>query len=189
MSLLNNEQTRLWLGQFPKDDVSTASKLLERFVYVDDAGFARRISYLAMQTYADMGPVAFFIERELPMRWANVVRPITRKTRAKLSAASPLFRVAPSKILRPVRMYKEDLVDRGRSVPKRLRAEGAALPVVASPRNDRQVIGSEGIVASAISKLCEQHPEQFFLQPNAKKVRVHRIRQFVVVTDFIGTGG
>lgn len=59
-------------------------------------------------------------------------------------------------------------------------------PVVADPK--RQSIGSEGIVASLISKFCAAHRDTALSHPGPDDLREKRARRIVLVTDFIGSG-
>lgn len=67
------------------------------------------------------------------------------------------------------------------------RATGAGIqPVVADPK--RQSIGSEGIVATLISKFCAAHRDTALSHPGPDQLRKQRVRKIVLVTDFIGSG-
>lgn len=67
------------------------------------------------------------------------------------------------------------------------RATGAGVqPVVADPKS--QSIGSEGIVATLISKFCAAHRDTALSHPGPNELREHRVRKIVLVTDFIGSG-
>lgn len=48
-------------------------------------------------------------------------------------------------------------------------------------------VGSEGIIAQLITELNRTHP-QCLNHPNPRQIRQKKIRRFVVVTDFIGSG-
>lgn len=49
-------------------------------------------------------------------------------------------------------------------------------------------VGSEGIVAQLISEMCALYPGRFYDHPGPNLIRKHKIRRFIVVTDFIGSG-
>lgn len=67
------------------------------------------------------------------------------------------------------------------------RATGAGIqPVVANPA--RQSIGSEGIVATLISKFCAAHRDTALSHPGPDELRDQRARKIILVTDFIGSG-
>lgn len=159
-SLSDNIAAKLWLQQFSPAEEPYARKILEKFLFVSGTEFTDNLGHLALSSFPVNDVVAFFIERQLPT------------TRARL----------------PLKMYKEVKMSKGRGLPKRLRAEGAALQSVESPRNDQQDIGSEGIVASVLSQLCRQYKKRFVLHPSANEIRKRRVTHFVIVSDFIGSG-
>jgi len=43
-------------------------------------------------------------------------------------------------------------------------------------------------VAQLVSEVCRAHPQQVFNHPGPDAIRKRRIRRFVLVTDFIGSG-
>lgn len=49
-------------------------------------------------------------------------------------------------------------------------------------------VGSEGIVATLITELVREYKGIVFNNPGPGLIRKHRIRRFIVVTDFIGSG-
>lgn len=79
------------------------------------------------------------------------------------------------------RLFKE-------SRTKVKRAYGAGPSPVQSPHYGRHETGSEGIVANLITQIKRQHKQFFFDHPGPDDIRRKRIRRFVLVTDFIGTG-
>lgn len=160
MFLSDNIAAKLWLQQFSPAEEPYARKMLEKFLFVSGAEFTDNLGHLAYNSFPANDVVAFYIERQLPT------------TRTRL----------------PLKMYKEVKIFKGRGLPKRLRAEGAALQSVESPRNDQQDIGSEGIVASVLSQLCRQYKKRFVLHPSANEIRKRRVTHFVIVSDFIGSG-
>lgn len=71
---------------------------------------------------------------------------------------------------------------------KNRRASGAG-PQPVRPKHDFDLtVGSEGIVAWLVSDICKQHPKQFISHPSPAQVRESEVRNFVVVTDMIGSG-
>lgn len=67
------------------------------------------------------------------------------------------------------------------------RAEGTGVqPVVADPRN--QEVGSEGVVANLVTDFCRRNPATCFSHPGPTLLRRRKVRQIVIVTDFIGSG-
>ncbi|MBY3125548.1 phosphoribosyltransferase-like protein [Rhizobium laguerreae] len=82
---------------------------------------------------------------------------------------------------RPNRLFKQS--DR-----KPFRAAGAGpRPIDPFHAYDADV-GSEGIVAQAVSELCRRFPKVYFNHPGPDQIRKNKIRRFVLVTDFIGSG-
>ncbi len=81
----------------------------------------------------------------------------------------------------PNRMFKES-----RSRPRR--ADGHGPPPVPQGRPYDRETGSEGIIATLITGLVRADPKRFLDHPGPKLIRKKRVRSFVVVTDFIGSG-
>lgn len=97
----------------------------------------------------------------------------------------------------PVGVYVEREVRHRRGVPFRLfketttkirRAYGVGPPPIESTRAYEADVGSEGLVAQLVSEVCRRHPQQVFNHPGPDAIRKHRIRRFILVTDFIGSG-
>lgn len=82
---------------------------------------------------------------------------------------------------KPNRLFKQS--DR-----RPLRAVGAGPRPIDPYRAYDADVGSEGIVAQAISELCRRHSSRFFNHPGPDQIRKYQIRKFVLVTDFIGSG-
>lgn len=189
LHLSESTHAKLWLTQFKGAEESLARALLDKFVLISSRKFASELTAEA-ERIAPGEKVAFFVEREIPRHWVKI-KPLQKfsypaqgtNQRVTVSALP-----SKKKKLVPRGMYKEVLLPRGKGLPKRCRAEGEALPAVSSIRRDQQSIGSEGIVATAISKVCEANNARFCLHPSTNHVRKFRVRHFVVVTDFIGSG-
>lgn len=49
-------------------------------------------------------------------------------------------------------------------------------------------VGSEGIIAWLVTDICKQHPTRFISHPSPDQIRRKRVRQFMLVTDMIGSG-
>lgn len=79
------------------------------------------------------------------------------------------------------RLFKE-------SHTKVKRAYGAGPPPTQSKHSGRHETGSEGIVANLITQIRRKHRKIFFDHPGPDVIRRRRIRRFILVTDFIGTG-
>jgi hypothetical protein len=97
----------------------------------------------------------------------------------------------------PVGLYAERELQRRHGVPFRLfkeprrkikRATGLGPQPVQSTNLNRPDVGSEGIVAQLISELCRERPNEFFNHPGPNIIRKKKIRRFLVVTDFLGSG-
>lgn len=162
MELFNHPPIILWLEQFGRDskDQSLANLMLEKFRYVSNQDLRGDISQLLLTSIPKNQVAAIYIEREL------------QTTRNK----------------NPIKMYREIKIKKSGIRKKALRATGAAQAVVKSSRNDRQTVGSEGILANHMSQLCSQNSKRFILHPSAELIRTEKIRHVVIVTDFIGSG-
>jgi len=97
----------------------------------------------------------------------------------------------------PVGLYAERELRKRFDVPHRLfkeprrmvkRAHGAGPRPVDPTRAYDSDVGSEGLVAHLVSELCREHPTRLFSHPGPNKIRKEKIRRFVLVTDFIGSG-
>ena len=97
----------------------------------------------------------------------------------------------------PIGVYVEREVRHRHGVPFRLfketktkvrRAHGVGPRPVEPTRAYDADVGSEGLVAQLVSEVCRAHPKQVFNHPGPDAIRKHRIRRFVLVTDFIGSG-
>jgi hypothetical protein len=152
----------LWLDQFNRipGDRELAAEMLEKFRYVKNVDLESDLSILLKKNIPSNETAALYVERELP----------TTRNR------------------KPVKMYKEVKVIRPGSRKRALRAKGAAKAVVQSPTNRWQQVGSEGVIAQQLTKLCKQHPDRFILHPSAEEIRDSSIRHLVIVTDFLGSG-
>jgi len=180
MSLMCSRVADLWLSQF-KDatDHALATKLLQKFVFISADDFQRDLKALIASKLPEPKTAAFYIEREL--KQVKPLWPYKQRDKRKVAAGS-----SPKKIAE--KMYPEVESSRGRSFPKRWTAHGSALPAVKSPTNLQQDIGSEGVVAMAISKLCMLRRDRFALQPHTNDLTPGKAAHLVVVTDFIGSG-
>lgn len=163
--LKEQEKTQLWLSQFPNpSDRQLAETLLDSINYCPLNEFKNSLTKLIKSELPLKQPSALFIEREL------------QKTRATL----------------PPPVYKQQLTlkSESKSKPKKrhLRAYGAAMQAVQSLTYTTQDVGSEGVVAFIGNTVCRSNPNRFLLQPTAENVRKSKVRNFVILTDFIGSG-
>lgn len=97
----------------------------------------------------------------------------------------------------PLGLYVERKVRRYKGVPNRLfkepqrkvkRAIGGGPDPVDSMHAGRHEVGSEGILAQLVTQVQRADPQTFYNHPGPNAIRRERIRNFVLVTDFIGTG-
>ncbi|MGX1181552.1 hypothetical protein AB7M31_004620 [Pseudomonas sp. IAP-CY TE4608] len=163
--LKEQEKTQLWLDQFDNsNDRQLAETLLDSINYCPLNEFKNSLTKLIKSELPLKQPSALFIEREL------------QQTRATL----------------PPPVYKQQLTlkSESKSTPKKrhLRAYGAAMQAVQSLRYTTQDVGSEGVVAFIGNTVCRSNPNRFLLQPTAENVRKSKVRNFVILTDFIGSG-
>ncbi len=97
----------------------------------------------------------------------------------------------------PIGLYAERELKHRKGIPHKLfresrnkvrRAEGSGPQPVKPTKAYDPSVGSEGIVAQLITELCRQFPKKFLNHPGPDKIRKKRMRRFMVVTDFIGSG-
>lgn len=109
-----------------------------------------------------------------------------------------LLRGVAENIKSPIALYAERRIPGPRDAPNRLykwprrkvrRAAGAALQPADPERFNEPDIGSEGIVANIISTLQREEPNLFRVHPSMCDLRQRQPRKFILVTDFIGSGG
>ena len=71
---------------------------------------------------------------------------------------------------------------------KHRRAFGSGPPVIRPVRTVDPEVGSEGIIAQIVSEISEQARTRATIHPGPKTIRERKIRRFILVTDFIGSG-
>lgn len=161
MRITDYRPAALWLGQFSRpEDHNLAAQMLDRLRYVTNVDLASDIALQLERVIPRGEKAALYIERELQTVRNN----------------------------KPIKMYKEDKLKVAGRRRRGLRAVGAALAAVRSPTNNRQQVGSEGVIAQQLTQLCARHRGRFILQPTAEEIRAARVRHMVIVTDFIGSG-
>lgn len=160
-SLKELEKSQLWLDQFnvPSDRV-LAEKLLDSINYCPINEFNKSLTKLIKNRLPSNVPSALFIEREL------------QKTKAKL----------------PPPIYKSKKIYNPRSKQKHMRADGAAIQAIKSLKYKTQDIGSEALTTLIAKELCRSDSKRFLFQPAADNTRESQVRNFVILTDFIGSG-
>jgi hypothetical protein len=98
------------------------------------------------------------------------------------SSSCRLWSVAADKL------FKEEKIKLKEKKKYRLRAYGIGpSPIKPTKAYDPQV-GSEGLVAHLATELCREFPKSFFSHPGPATIRKHRIRRFMLLTDFVGSG-
>jgi hypothetical protein len=97
----------------------------------------------------------------------------------------------------PIGVYVERELPHRHGVPFRLfketntkvrRAHGVGPQPIQPTKAYDADVGSEGLVAQLVSEVCRAHPTQVFNHPGPDAIRKHRVRRFILVTDFIGSG-
>lgn len=109
-----------------------------------------------------------------------------------------MLRDLPDEFDGPFGLFVERKVRRYNGVPNRLfnqprrlkqrRARGGGPNPVDSPHAGRHEVGSEGLLAQFSTELTRAQPTVFFNHPGPNRIRNSAIRNFVLITDFIGTG-
>ncbi|MGN8083302.1 phosphoribosyltransferase-like protein [Variovorax sp. 22077] len=184
--ITDGERERLWLSQFKSgDEQALARKLLSSFMLVDYSTLSNRL-VREIRSYGKRETIGVFIEREIAHRW-TVSRYSAPRWSMKPARRQMEFRFFSKRFLAPVRMYKEEAIKIARGVPPKLRAIGAALPIVQPKRLDQQAIGSEGVLAT-IASTAAKTQGNVLVHPSANVIRGKKIRHLVVLTDFIGSG-
>lgn len=99
--------------------------------------------------------------------------------------------------LMPVGLYAERELRKRGGIPHRLykesrtkikRAYGVGPSPVMPIRAFDLDVGSEGIVAQLVSELEREKPKFFISHPGPDRIRKSKVRRFILVTDFIGSG-
>lgn len=97
----------------------------------------------------------------------------------------------------PVALYAERSIRKYMGQPNRLfketkgkvkRANGMGPKPVQSENNKYPETGSEGIVANIITQFVRSNREIAFDHPGPDLIREKKIRRFILVTDFVGSG-
>ncbi|MGL3214054.1 phosphoribosyltransferase-like protein [Bradyrhizobium sp. BR 1433] len=95
---------------------------------------------------------------------------------------------------RPIALFSERAVPKraGKALPffpgtETARATGPGVPPIEVDPNDQEV-GSEGLIANLITNLVRHHGADVLSHPGPTRMRRERVRNIVIVTDFIGSG-
>ena len=68
------------------------------------------------------------------------------------------------------------------------RAEGTHVKPIDIIRRTQPDIGSEGLIGNITTQINREDPRTFLNHPGPKSIRREKVRHFVLVTDFVGTG-
>ena len=71
---------------------------------------------------------------------------------------------------------------------KQRRAYGSGPPIISPAKTVDPEVGSEGLVAHLVTQVIRQNKGKATIHPGPDTIRKRRIRRFILVTDFIGTG-
>lgn len=179
MPILDNEATTLWRAQFKQDeDFLLVGKILKKFKFVSASEFRTDMHAHISRTIPSDAKAAFYTERELQL--------VHRKWKYKRSEGYSLKNRFTGKVA--VAMYPEIATKKGKGLPKKWTASGSPLPPVKSRQNLVQDIGSEGVVATLVSKVCSTDSSRLVLHPHTNALASMHVQYLVVVTDFIGSG-
>ena len=97
----------------------------------------------------------------------------------------------------PVGLYVERELKKWHGTPNRLfkehlgkprRAEGNGPKVICPTLGYDQDVGSEGIISQLASELRRKDRKKYHVNPGPKQIRDRKIRAFILVSDFIGSG-
>nr|WP_321361953.1 hypothetical protein [uncultured Hyphomonas sp.] len=108
-----------------------------------------------------------------------------------------MLRALPNTHTGPFGLYVERKVRRYKGIPNRLfdeqkgkvkRSIGGGPKPVDSTHAGRHEVGSEGILAQIATQVQRGDPATFFNHPGPNAIRRNKIRRFVLITDFVGTG-
>ena len=97
----------------------------------------------------------------------------------------------------PVALYSERHIRHSNGKPNRLfkesrtkqrRAYGNGPVPVPQGKPYARETGSEGLIATLITGIVRADPHRFLDHPGPDAIRKHKVRSYVVVTDFIGSG-
>ena len=161
-TVLHKKRARQWLERFDEADRPDAAKLLALVKLIPGDLLREEITTLLERRLTDgETPVALFNESERKM-WNG----------------------------KPNRLFEEKRRANGKGVGQKMtRAEGKAGPaLVPRQRNVDEKIGSEGVMANILTQFQKGRGKGVFLSPGPEAFRTKRIRRFILVTDFIGSG-
>lgn len=161
-TVLHEERVRQWLEHFDEADRPNAGKLLALVKLVPGDLLREEITTLLERRLSEgKKPVALFNESERRM-WKGS----------------------------PNRLFEEETRANGKGIgQKTTRAEGKTGPaLVPRQRSVDEKIGSEGVMANILTQFQKGRGKDVVLSPGPDTFRTRRIRRFILVTDFIGSG-
>lgn len=161
MNFFNKDPNLLanWLSQFDVDDQPHANQLLEELVYITLSEMRDALTKAIIDRGNEIaGPVGLYAERH--------VRHHSKK---------------------PTRLFVKETVTQKNGVKSR-RAEGIGPDPVVSQRRHAHDTGSEALIAQLITQICKANPKKFLDHPGPMHIRPKKVRSFILVTDFIGSG-
>ena len=160
--ILADANVRRWLDQFEDNDRPSVAKLTALIQLVSGDRLRRDlVRLLEERICADPTPVALYNESER-RKWKGIPNRLFEET----VRANPKRK--GKKIWRVTGKVGPALVPRQRFVDER--------------------VGSEGVIANMLTQFAKQHARSVFLSPGPDTIRQRRVRRFVLVTDFIGSG-
>ena len=71
---------------------------------------------------------------------------------------------------------------------KHRRAYGSGPKIISPSTTINPEVGSEGLIANVITRIYRLDKNNVAIQPGPDLIRQHKVRRFVLVTDFIGSG-
>lgn len=159
---LKRSDTDRWLNQFDVSDQADAEMLLSLVKFVSSDALRSEFINLLEDRLADGAtPIGLFNETERRMWRGKPNRLFKEKKRAH-----------PVKIGKKVTRAYEKCGPR--PVPRH--------------HNVNPQIGSEGIMANILTQFQKKHPGSSIINPGPERFRQDRIRRFILITDFIGSG-
>jgi hypothetical protein len=155
--------------------------------------------------------MASFIDMPLVAEWLRQFDPDDRPAATRLVEAIMLvnldyfFSGVRTRILEqagtvrcPIGLYVEREIRKWRGEPNRLFREamrrgrvtayGAGPRPVLPAKTINPEVGSEGLLAWLATEICREHPNEFVSHPGPDQIRAKRIKTFLLLTDFIGSG-
>lgn len=161
-TILDEPKVRAWIKQFGFADQANAATLVSLVKLIPGDRFRLSLTKLLDERWkAGALPVALYNESERKKWNGQPHRLFPEKSRAN-----------------PLR--------KGKKIVRAIGKNGPAL--VPRQRSIAEEVGSEGIVANIITQFNRTHRKDVLLSPGPDIIRQKRVRRFILVTDFIGSG-